>query len=196
MPAVTDNDLIYRCHSRLDVVVSRCDIGEIGENIRHCDCRCDLLDGFRPFGYLLANLTEKIIFQRLYPIFRVQDLCLLLLEFGCNEPFRIPKRLFTDIVVRHIMQVRFRYINVIAEDLIESNLQGLDTAPFAFFFLHRGDPLFALSYNLPEFVQFLAITVADHTAFSDCCGWVGMDTAFNQFDQLWKRIQGVVKRHQ
>ena len=76
-----------------------------------------------PFRHFLANLAEELVFQRLNPVFGVQHECLFLLEFRCNEAFGIPQCLLADVVGRHHVQIRLRYIDVIAEDLVVSDFQ-------------------------------------------------------------------------
>ena len=63
------------------------------------------------------------------------------------------------------VQIRFRNLDVIPEDLIEPNLQRIDPRPFSFALFHGGDNLFAVLAQVAELVQLAVIAAADHPGF-------------------------------
>ena len=57
-----------------------------------------------------------------------------------------------------------RDLDVVAEDLVEADLQARDAGPLAFVGLVLGDPLLAAGIELAQLVEVGAIAVADEAA--------------------------------
>src|SRR6266403_4991958 len=64
------------------------------------------------------------------------------------------------------MQIGLGNLNVVAEDLIEANLQRVDVGAFALALLHRCDDLFAVLAQVAKFIQLRVVTVANHSGIS------------------------------
>ena len=105
--------------------MSRC--GESGKYIEFSDnCRC-LPDSLRLAGDIVTNLLKKILFDFENLLLGGQDLLFVFFQFRCNKPLSAHKRLLSVVVFGNQVQIGFRNLDVVAEDPIETNLEGGNT---------------------------------------------------------------------
>ncbi len=90
-------------------------------------------------------------------------------------------------------QVRFRYLYVIAENLVKANLERGDAGAFALAFFHGGDDLLAVLTQIAQLIEFGMVTAADHARIGGE-GWrlVG-DGAFEAFADVSELVELLVE---
>ena len=126
MTAVLDVDDAIRSHLRAHVVVGAGRLREAREHIDERDLVRRLLD-FRQMRLDgLADLREEIVLDVDDLLLRAKDLRLELLELLRDVALRIRERLLADVAVRHAVRAAVAHLNVVAEDLVVTDLQRLD----------------------------------------------------------------------
>ena len=91
-----------------------------------------------------------------------ENFALVFLQLGRGEALGIHQRLLALVVRGREMQIGLRNLDVVAEDLVEANLQRGDAGAFALALFHRGDDLLAVLAEVAQFVEFGVVTAADH----------------------------------
>ena len=97
------------------------------------------------------------------------------------------------VIGRRVGQIGLGNFDVVAEDLVEADFQGVDAGAFALALFHGGDDLLAVLAEVAKFVEFGVIAGADHAGFGGG-GWrlVG-DGLFEFFADVCKFIDFVVE---
>ena len=88
-----------------------------------------------------ANFGEDLPFQFENLLFRGKNFALILLELGRSETFGVHQRLLALVIGRSELQIGFRDLDVVAEDVIEADLERLDAGAGAFARFDLGDVL-------------------------------------------------------
>ena len=109
-----------------------------------------------------AQLGKQLALDLDYLLLRVEDLDLILFQFGRRETLRSDQRLFPFIVLRNQVQVRLRDLNVVAKDGIEFDLQRRDAGSPSFPLLNLRKNLFAVARKLAHFIQVAVHACRDH----------------------------------
>jgi hypothetical protein len=102
---------------------------ELGERGEHVDVSDALRRGLEPLHrrrHFAPELAEQPRLQRQDPVLGVQGLRLPLLQLGRDVPFGVGQRLLPLVVGGHPVEVRPRDLEVVAEDLVESDLERRD----------------------------------------------------------------------
>ncbi len=96
---------------------------------------------------------EQLVLQVLGLLVGRQHLLFVLLQFRRDVAFGVLERLLADVVGGHVVAVGVGDLDVVAEDLVEADLQVGDAGPFDLLRLVAGDPLLAAGRQLAELVQ-------------------------------------------
>ena len=91
------------------------------------------------------------------------------------------------------MEVGLRDLDVVAEDLVEADLQRVDAGAFAFALFHGGDDLFAVLAEVAEFVEFGVIVGADDAGVGGERGRLVGDGALEAFADVGEFVDFVVE---
>src|SRR5690606_3935003 len=91
----------------------------------------------------------------------IQDPALVLLELRGYVAFGVHQRLLALVVGGHRADVRAAHLNVVAEDLVEADLERLDPGPLPLGLLQPGDPLPRLTGRSAQAVELGAEPGAD-----------------------------------
>jgi len=91
------------------------------------------------------------------------------------------------------MEIGLRNLHVVAENLVEANLQRSDAGPFALALFHRGDDLFAVLAEVAELVKFAMVTAANHPRLGGERGRLVGDGAFEALANIGKFVKLTVK---
>ena len=98
--------------------------------------------------------------------FRTRNDRFAFLHFGRNVTFRIDSRLLTDIFRRDLVRMNFGNFDVIAKNLVVTDLQGIHAQAFPFAGFQRSDPFpTVLDFGI-HLVEFRRSAFADHAAFT------------------------------
>ena len=131
------------------------------------ECGGGFLDVSEAAKHFLANALEKFVFELHAALFRAENFAFHLLEFGGDEAFAVGDGLFAHVLRRDFVEVGFGDFNIIAEDGIEADLEGLDACASDFVLLKLGDPILAAAHGRPESVQGRIEAVPNQPAFFD-----------------------------
>ena len=95
-----------------------------------------------------------------------QHLLLVLLQLGRDVALGVLERLLADVVGRDLASaVGVGDLDVVAEDLVEADLQAGDAGAADLLGLEAGDPLLAAAGDLAQLVELGVVAVADQAAF-------------------------------
>jgi hypothetical protein len=97
---------------------------------------------------------------------RLEDLLLVLLQLGGDEALAPRDRLLADVVVRDGAEVRFADLDVVAEDAVETDLQGRDPRAGTLPLLDGGDGGAPAVADLAQRVQLRVHARAHHAALA------------------------------
>src|SRR5260370_29934811 len=95
-----------------------------------------------------------------------QHLLLVLLEVRSNVTFGIFERLLALVVGRDFGGVGVSDLDVVAEDLVESDLQAGDSGAADLLSLKASDPILPAAGDRMELIEGAIVAPADHTSFS------------------------------
>src|SRR6266705_1065357 len=88
-----------------------------------------------------------------------EDFAFVLLELRRGEPLGIDQRLFAFVVRGSEMQIRFRDFDVVAKNLIETNLERSDVGALALPVFHGGNDLLAVLAEIAKFLELVDLLV-------------------------------------
>ncbi len=114
----------------------------------------------------LAQLQKQLVLHLLRLLVGGQDLLFIFLQLGRDVALGILDRLLADILGGDPLAVRVGDLQVVAEDLVEADLQRGDSRPLGFLGLVAGDPLLAAVGQFPQRVQRRMKAVADEAALA------------------------------
>src|ERR1700730_13495308 len=104
-------------------------------------------------GDATAEVAEERLLTRHHRALRIEDEGLLLLQLRRDVALAIDQRLLADVLGRDRLTVGVTDLDVVAEYLVEANLERPDAAPLAFMLLERGDPRARGMRSIPDAVQ-------------------------------------------
>ena len=106
-----------------------------GERRQHVELRQrggGLLDLAQLPQHFFAHAQEQFVFQLHAAFFRAEDFAFHLLQLRRDEPLAVGDGLLADVMRRHLVEVRLRDFDVIAEDGIEPHLERRDAGASRF----------------------------------------------------------------
>ena len=98
-------------------------VREAGEHVDFRQHRRGLAQtrGFVP--HLAADTDEKVTFERVAALLGLEDFDFQFLQLRGGEALGIDQRLFTLVIGRRQMQVRFGDFDIVAKDVVEAHLE-------------------------------------------------------------------------
>jgi len=150
---------------RAAIVVKPRGFGKSAQHVQLGECRRSLLKFAQPFEHGLAHALEQVVFQLHPALFSAQNPPLHLLEVWRDKPLTIGDGLLADIVRRHLVQVGFGDLKVVAEDRVEPHFEGRDTRAHNLVLLQLRDPILALAHGRAQFIQRGVEAIANQAAF-------------------------------
>ncbi len=126
MPAGRDAHLAIGRKRRPRVAVLRRHLGQRRRDIQFRDGRRRGFDPLRMARGQLPHFREDPLLQREDLLFGVQHLALVILQLRRGEALRVHQRLLALVIRRREMQIGVRDLDVIAEDVVEPDLQRLN----------------------------------------------------------------------
>ena len=138
-------------------------------------------------GDAAADVDEDLAFDFGDAFVGGQDLALVFLQLRSGKPFGINQSLFAFVVGGSQMQIWLRNFDVVAEDTVEANLQGIDAGALALALFHSGNDLLAVLAQVAEFVKFGVVAITNDSRIGGQ-GWRlvgdGAVEAFTHIDEL------------
>ncbi len=118
-----------------------------------------------------------------------QHLLLVLLEVRSNVTFGIFERLLALVVGRDFGGVGVSDLDVVAEDLVESDLQAGDSGAADLLSLKASDPILPAAGDRMELIECAIVAPADHTSFSRAERRLVHEGGIQQFAQIRAELQ-------
>ena len=141
---------------------TRGDFRERGEYVQVSDGSRRPQQPIRHIRDLPAQLLEQARLNLDDPLFRVKDLRFVFFQFRRYITLGVHQRLFADIVRWNFNRVGVADLDVITEDFVETDLQGLDPRSFAFYRFQGGDVIFGVARVVSGLVQFRVESVLNN----------------------------------
>src|SRR5664279_1661647 len=141
--------------------------GERRERSEHIDFRQrqrGLPDASRLGGDGGAQLRKQAPLDLDYLLLGVEHLNLILFQLRRGKALGVDQGLLAFVFPGREVQVRLRYLEVIAEDAVELDLQRTDAGTLAFALLDLCDVLLAVTAQVAKFVESRIDSGADYTA--------------------------------
>ena len=112
-----------------------------------------LLYNLRKPGRKHPQLLQQITLQRLTPILRRKHLFLHLLQLRRDVPLRIHQCLFTNKMIRHLLLMRIRDLDIVPKHLIIPDLQRRNLRFPRQIILNLRNILLPVPCNIPQLIQ-------------------------------------------
>ena len=104
-------------------------------------------------GDAVAEVGEELVFEFLGAFLGAEDLVLVFLELGGDVAFGVLDGLLADVVGRDLGALGVGDLDVVAEDLVEADLEAGDAGAPDLFGLEAGDPGLAAAGGFAELVE-------------------------------------------
>ncbi len=130
-------------------------LGQRGQDVELGEHRAGL-DQPRGLGRdAVAEGREELVFQLAGAVLGAEDLVLVLLELGRDVALGVLDRLLADVVGRDLapLGLGVRDLDVVAEDLVEPDLEARDPGAADLLGLELGDPRLAALGDRPQLVE-------------------------------------------
>ena len=148
--------------------------GQLGQGGQHVELgqhRAGLDQTGRLGRDTVAQGRVQLVFQLVSPLLGTEDFFFVLLELRRDVPLGVLDRLLADVVARDAraagVGLGVRDLDVIAEDLVEADLEAGYPRLADLLGLELGDPGLAAAGMAAKLVELGMITVADQAAFLD-----------------------------
>ena len=141
--------------------------GQFGQGHQHVELGQHVGRGLHPpprGGHRVAEFQEQFVLQLLRLLVGREHLLLVFLQLGRDVALGVLHRLLADVLRGDLLAVRVGDLDVVAEDLVEADLERGDARPLALLGLIAGDPLLAAVGQFAEGVQRRVVAVADEAA--------------------------------
>src|SRR3972149_4992285 len=123
MPALVYFQFASIMELRPDIASESCCLSERGEHIQDCKRPGDLQQLERGFSDPRASFLKQAQFDLADALFCIQHESFILFHLGSNKALCVYKRLFPDVVSRCSLCRAARDLNVIAKDLVVTDLK-------------------------------------------------------------------------
>ena len=172
---------------RPDVAEGAGGFGQAGEGVDLGDTAGGMLEGGQFGENGGAKLAEDFGFEGAGAFVAAEDTAFHFLQFGGDKALRVGRGLLSRVVTGDRSEVGFGHFEVVAENGIVANLEGLDAGAFDFAVLQFGDPAASFGAGTAEFVEVRVVSRADHAAFPDGRRRFVDDGGFEKGDE---RVEG------
>ncbi|OPZ91349.1 MAG: hypothetical protein BWY73_01116 [candidate division TA06 bacterium ADurb.Bin417] len=108
-----------------------------------------------------AQSGQEFRLQGQDPFLGVQQAFLEFLELRGDEAFGVDQGLLAQVILGHQVQIGFAYLQVIAEDPVVADLEGIDAGTLDFLGLEAAQALPAVTLQVPQPVQFRVVAAPD-----------------------------------
>jgi hypothetical protein len=117
-----------------------------------------------------ADVNEELALDLEDAFVGGENFALVVFEFGRGEALGVHEGLLAFVICGSVGEIGFGNFDVVAEDLIEADFEGVDAGALAFALFHGGDDLLAVLAQIAEFVEFGMVPGADHAGFGGGSG--------------------------
>ena len=135
--------------------------GQLGQRDQHVELGQHVGRGLHPppgRGHGVAEFQEQLVLQLLRLLVGREDLLLILLQLGRDVTLGVLHRLLADVLRGDLLAMRVGDLDVVAENLVEADLERGNAGPLALFGLVAGDPLLAAVGQFAQGVQRLVVS--------------------------------------
>src|SRR5439155_2445199 len=159
--------------ARARVAVFGGELGERQRDIELGDRGCGSFDARRVSSGEAAQLFKNLALDSEDFLLGLEDFPFEILQLRGSESFRVDQGLLALITGRREMEVRFRNFDVVAENVVEPNLEGSDTGASALALLDLREVGAAVARDVAQLVEAGIEAVADGAAVGEVDGRLG-----------------------
>jgi len=164
--SVGDFDCAGGGEYRPDVAEGAGGFGQSGEGVDLGDGAGGLLERCQLGEDGGAELSEDFRLEGAGAFFAAEDATFHFFQLGGDEALRVGGGLFAGVVVGDGGEVGFGHFEVVTEDGVVADFEGLDAGAGDFAILQFGDPAASFGPGTAEFVEIRVVACADHAAVS------------------------------
>ncbi len=164
MPAI--DDLEHRLGDALRPAIAAL-AGERRQRREHVELRehgAGRLQPLRAGRRRLAHFDEQLIFEFLGLLVRRKHPLLVFFEFRRDVTLGVLDCLLADVMLGNLVAVSMRHFEIVAEHLVEPDLEARNAGPRDFVGLIAGDPLLTPAGQLAERIEIGVKPAANETA--------------------------------
>ena len=143
------------------------DLGERGGDIEFGDGGGGGADALGVRGGALADVGEEFLFEGEDLVFGVEHFALVVLQLGRGEALGVDQGLLALVVGGREVLIGAGDFDVVAEDVVEADLERGDAGALALAGFDLGDVLLAVLAEVAEFVELGVIAGADGAAIGE-----------------------------
>ena len=115
---------------------------------------------------VLCEFVVKAGLKRQDSVLRTEDFLLIFLQLLGNVALGLGKRLLANPFGRHVVLIRVAHLNIITEDIVETNLQTGNARLLTLTLLHLQEVILTRSRNGAQVVEFFVYATPNDTPFS------------------------------
>ena len=176
---------------RLGIVVLHGGFGKGGEHIELGDGRGRALQPQDLRGNRAEQVGKQLVLQHEQPFVGAQNFIFKFLEFGRDVTLAGRQRLLAREGVRHAADIAAADLDIVAENLVEADLELGDASLLAQLGLHLRKHALAAVHDVAQFVDFGVVSGADGAAVLEVGGRVVDQGAGDVVKDVGQRVDGV-----
>ena len=147
------------------------------------------MDSRHELRYGKHQIVVYFLLQRQNLLLGAQNLLLVFLQFGRDVTLGVHQRLLANPLLGHAVFVGVAYLDVVAENVVETDFERRNARQFALTLLNFNQIIFARISNVAQLVEFGVHTVVHHAAFGHLHGRVGLNLTLDALTNRRARIQ-------
>ena len=161
MTAADDEEFAGVVEFGANVIAVGSELGERGEDVELGDSGGSAAEAGSIGGDAGANVDEELALDFVDAFVGGEDFAFVFFEFGRSETLGVDEGLLALVIGGSEMEIGFGNFNVVAEDLVVADFEGVDGGALALALFHGGDDLLGVQAEVAEFVEFGVIAGAD-----------------------------------
>ena len=152
-------------HHRTHVALRHGQAGKGVIDVQLGQSLCIALECHDVFGGRCHEFAVESRLEHQNLVFRAENFFLVFLQFLRDVAFRIDERLFANPLRRYELLIRVAYLHIVAEHVVESDLQTLNAGACDLAFLDLEQIVLARGLDVAQFVELRVHPVGNHLSF-------------------------------
>ena len=186
--ALGDVQHVAAVHHGFGVVVADGRLGKAGQHVQLGHAGGGFLDAQDLGRDGREQVGKQLVLQNQQPLVGAEDLVFQLFQFRGDVPLAGGQGLLAGKGIRHAVGVRAADLDVVAEHLVEADLQLGDAGLLPQAGLHLGEEALAAVHDVPQLVHLGVVAGADGAAVLEVCRRVVHDGAAHQRQDIRQRV--------
>ena len=153
-------------HKRSAISVCNRYIGKRTQNVRLGYCRGGALEAFKLRRRLFPYTVEYFVLELNYAVLCVKDTLFYILQLLGYVPFSARQRLFSYVILRHLVKKRICNLYIVSEDLIVFDAQIFYSGALALPRLNFGKKVRPMLHNVAQLVNLAVVPILDKSTLT------------------------------